>query len=635
MSKNRRKLSRELSMGLLLMATPIFILSLGLLFALSHELIHEKVSESMNSMLNTTLHRVKYYMNTVETPAKSNAWMLEENFTSDSLVAVSNRIVRLNRNVISSSVFVVPGVCKDCGHTFSVYSTYHGDSLATYRETEYDYLERPCYTQVVNSGTACWVDPYIEYLEGKVDHRKAIATYSLPVKMEDGRIVGVVTADFSFSRMADILDKEEKPYSNAYYMLLGGDGRYLMHPDTTRLFKKTIFTDADLNKDKELIALGHEMTSGNHGTMHIKTNGELYHVSYCPVPGTDWSLALVCPDSDAMKGYHHLGYIIILLILIGLLLILLRCHHVVKRMIRPINSLIDITKKMADGHYDEKIPMTNNKSVVGTLQNCFSLMQQSLNERMGKLRKDVYEIGCHNKELKQARWEVDETVKKRNQYLYHLIQQMHMPLNVITGFADMLGDSSKGKNVISEENLSSITTMMKSNVNSMNRMVLMMLDATETDATDKMVVERVDEVACNEMARECVNYTLSHFHDKAIQIESELSDNIYILTNRLYLVRVLRELLYNAVNHSDGKHVMLHVGKTKTAVRFTIQDIGPGLSSATAEAVYKSFTQVDEMPTVKGIGLPLAKRHITALGGNFLIDTDYHEGCRIVVEMPL
>ena len=228
--------------------------------------------------------------------------------------------------------------------------------------------------------------------------------------------------------------------------------------------------------------------------MHIKTNGVLYHVSYCPVPGTDWSLALVCPDSDAMKGYHHLGYIIILLILIGLLLILLRCHHVVKRMIRPINSLIDITKKMADGHYDEKIPMTNNKSVVGTLQNCFSLMQQSLNERMGKLRKDVYEIGCHNKELKQARWELDETVKKRNQYLYHLIQQMHMPLNVITGFADMLGDSSKGKNVISEENLSSITTMMKSNVNSMNRMVLMMLDATETDATDKMVVERVDEV---------------------------------------------------------------------------------------------------------------------------------------------
>ena len=396
MSKNRRKLSRELSMGLMLMAAPIFILSLGLLFAQSHALIHEKVSESMSSTLNTTLHRVKYYMNTVETPARANAWMLEDHFTADSLMAVSNRIVRLNRNVISSSVFVVPGACQECGQTFSVYSTYHGDSVATYRETDYDYLERSCYTQVVNSGNACWVDPYIEYMEGKVDHRKAIATYSLPVKMEDGRIIGVVTADFSFSRMADILSEEEKPYHHAYFMLLGADGRYLMHPDTTQLFKKTIFTDADPSKDKEMIALGHEMTSGNHGTMHVTKDGELYHICYCPVPGTNWSLALVCPDSDAMKSYHHLGYVIIVLILVGLLLLLLRCHHVVKRIIQPLSSLIDTTKKMADGHYDEKIPKTDDTSVVGALQNCFALMQQSLNERMGKLREEVYNKGRHN-----------------------------------------------------------------------------------------------------------------------------------------------------------------------------------------------------------------------------------------------
>jgi signal transduction histidine kinase len=622
-------------MGLMVMAAPIFILSLGLLFALSHNLIHEKVSESMNSMLNTTLHRVKYYMNTIETPARSNAWMLEENFTPDSLAAVSNRIVRLNRNVISSSVFVVPGICQECGHTFSVFSTYEADKVATYHETDYDYLERPCYTQAVNSGNACWVDPYIEYMEGKVDYRKAIATYSLPVKMEDGRIMGVVTADFSFSSMANILDKEEKPYPHAYYMLLGGDGRYLMHPDTTQLFKKTIFTDADPSKDKDLIALGHEMTSGNHGTMHVRTNGELYHVSYCPVPGTNWSLALVCPDGDAMKSYHYLGYVIIVLILLGLLAILLRCHYVVKRMIQPINRLIDITKKMADGHYDEKIPETDNKSVVGTLQNCFAIMQRSLNERMGKLRNEVYEIGRHNEELRQARWKVDETVQRRNQYLYHLTQQMRMPLNVITGFADVLGESSNGKNTISEEELSSITSMMKGNVNSMNRMVLMMLDATETDATEKLVLKRIDEVDCNEIARECVKYTQEHFRNSYIEMESDLQDGFCILTNRLYLACILRELLYNAVNYSDDKHITLHVDKTKTTVRFMIQDVGPELSTEAAEKVYKPFTKMDEMPTGTGIGLSLAKRHIIALDGKFIIDTDYHEGCRIIVEMPL
>jgi signal transduction histidine kinase len=177
--------------------------------------------------------------------------------------------------------------------------------------------------------------------------------------------------------------------------------------------------------------------------------------------------------------------------------------------------------------------------------------------------------------------------------------------------------------------------MMKSNVNSMNRMVLMMLDATETDATEKLALERVDEVACNTLAQECVNYTLSHFHHATIQLESELQDTVYILTNRYYLVCVLRELLYNAVDHSDGKHIKLHVDKTKTTVRFTVQDVGPGLSAEAAEAVYVPFTQMDEMLTGVGIGLSLAKRHVSALGGSFLIDTAYYDGCRIVVEMPL
>jgi signal transduction histidine kinase len=419
----------------------------------------------------------------------------------------------------------------------------------------------------------------------------------------------VVTADFSFNRLADIMNEEEKPYQQAYFMLLGADGRYLMHPDTTQLFKKTIFTDADPSKDKEVIALGHEMTSGNHGTMHVYKDGELYHISYCPVPGTDWSLALVCPDSDAMKGYRHLGYIIIVLILVGSLLILLRCHHVVKHMIRPINKLIDITKRMTDGHYDGKIPETQDNSVVGQLQNCFVLMQQSLNDRMGKLRKDVYEIGRHNEELRQARRQVDETVKKRNQYLYNLIPQMNMPLNVIMGFADMLGDNSNGKTVVNEEELGSITSMMMSNVISMNSMVLMMLDAIETDATEKLVIERVDEVACNTIVRECVDYTLSHYHDTTIQLESELQDSVYILTNRFYLVSVLRELLCSAVNHSEGKVAKLHVDKTKTTVRFTIQEVGSELS--------------------------LVERHVSALGGTILIDTSCHDGGRVVVEMPL
>ena len=629
----KSKLSRKLSLGFMLMAAPIFILSLGMLFVQSRYLIHEEVTESANSMLNTTLHRVSYCMNAIETAVNSNTWMLEENFRPESLRSVSNRIVRLNPNVISSSVFAVPDMSKESGHGFSIYSVDQGDTVATSYESEYDYFDKLCYTQPLTSGDACWVDPLIDNAEGKTDHHEAIATYCRPIKMKDGRIMGVVTADLSFSRMAEIINEANNPYPHAYYMLLDGDGRYLIYPDSTRLFRKTIFTDADPSKDKDMITLGHEMTAGNEGTVHVLINGDLYHVCYRPVPDTDWSLAMVCPDGDAMKDYYHLGNIIIVLLVVGLLLILLLCHHMVKITMSPVCRLIDNTRKMANGQYDETIPTTSDKGVIGQLQNSFAKMQQSLNERMGNLRRKAEETRQHNEALDQAKQQAEDVVSRKNQFIHHMTQQMRMPLNVVMGFADVLG-SNTDKEMANEEELSSITGMMKSNVINMNRIVQLLFDASNTDATEKLTCNRFDEVLCNKLSRECIDYTLSHFPQASIQFKTEMVDGNCILTNRGYLMRILRELLLNAVKFSDGKHILLHITQTETSVRFTVQDVGPGLPADLPDYMYKPFTMKDELPEGVGLGLPLAKRHAISLGGNLIIDKDYHEGCRIALELP-
>ena len=85
MLKNNRKLSRELSLGILLMAAPVLALSLGVLYKQSRKMIHNEVIECTNSTLNTTLHRIRNYMSTVETAANTNVWMCEENFSPQSL----------------------------------------------------------------------------------------------------------------------------------------------------------------------------------------------------------------------------------------------------------------------------------------------------------------------------------------------------------------------------------------------------------------------------------------------------------------------------------------------------------------------------------------------------------------------
>lgn len=631
MIKNYNKLSRKLSRSIVLMAAPIFLLSLGALFLQSRYLIHREVSDCTNSMLETTLHRVRNYMCTIETATNSNLWMLEANFRPDSLQSVSNRIVRLNSNVISSSVFAVPDMFKEYGHRFSIYTVNLGDTVVTYCEPEYDYLDKVCYNRPLNSGNACWVYPFVDNTNGKVDHNEAIATYCRPIKQQGGRIVGVVTADFSFSRLAKMLNEIEHPYPNAFYILLGGDGRYLMHPDTTRLFRKTIFTDADPSNNMDIITLGHEMTSGKQGTIHVHENGKKYHVSYMPVPETNWSLALVCPDRDAMKGYYHLGYIIIVLLIIGMLVIFVLSYRVVRQTVAPINQLLDTTQKIAEGQYDETIPATRHHGIVGRLQNSFATMQQALKERMGSLQQKADELRRQNEETSLAKQQAEDTVSRKHQFIQRVTQQMRMPLNVLMGFAKVMGESSTGQSVVSEEEQSSISRMMKDNVISMKRMLLMLFDAAEMDATETLQCDRLDEVQCNAFSQECINYMLTHFPDANMRFESELQDGVCILTNKNYLMRIMRVLLYNSAKYSDRKHIVLRVTQTETAVRFTIEDTGPGLPADLPDLMIEPFTK---HPEEAGWGLPFAKRFAVGLGGDLMIDTDYHEGCRMVIEMP-
>ncbi len=640
MIKNRLKLSTQLSLCIMLMAAPIFMFSLGILYYHSRILIHQEVAKYSMNMLNTTMHRVRTFMGTIETAANTNTWMVEQNFRPDSLLSISRRIVRLNRHVNGCSITAEPDMFPEAGRYFSAYTIRQrldgdgrGDTIITQREAEYDYNEQVWYKTPRKLEKACWVDPFNDYNEGTLYTTELIASYCKPV-YQDGKIAGILSTDLSFRRLAEIINESKSTYPHAYYMLLGGDGRYLVHPDTTRLFKKTIFTDTDPTNDKDIITMGYEMTAGNQGFIHIHHDGKYYHVCYMPVPGTNWSLAMVCPDSDAMKSYYGLGGLIVVLLVVGLLVILAFCYHAVKQLVTPVNNLIDTTRQIADGHYDTTIPTTASNDVLGKLQNCFALMQQSLSKRMGSLQQRADELRRHNEALNDTNIRTEGLVQRKSQFIQYMTQQMRMPLNVIMGFAYVLRESSTDDNVISEDELTSITGMMKKNVVDMNRMILLLYDATETDTTGALSRHRVDEVSCNTLARECMAHVQSHYPQAVLQFDSSLTDGFCLLTNRFYLMNILRELLYNAVRHSYGKDILLSVTQTETTVRFTVQDVGPGMLAHLPDLTFTPFATSDQRPSSSGIGLALVRRHALALGGSMTIDTTYRAGCRVTIELP-
>ena len=176
--------------------------------------------------------------------------------------------------------------------------------------------------------------------------------------------------------------------------------------------------------------------------------------------------------------------------------------------------------------------------------------------------------------------------------------------------------------------------MMKYNAMHLNRMVLMLFDSSDTGVMEGWKSQRTDQVSCNEIARESIQYTESRFPGLSIRFESDEPDSFQILTNHTYLLRTLRELLYNSAKYSDFNHISLRVRQTEATARFIIEDVGPGLSTEQLNKVFMPFNKVNDLSEGLGLGLSLARQHIISLGGDLELDTDYHDGCRFTIIMP-
>ena len=640
MSKTSKKLSRRLSLGITLLAVPIFIGTLGILFLQSRRLIRLEAMERTNSILNKTMLDVRHFMNSIEVSTDANAWLLEENLTSDSIESISRRIMKMNPNILSFSVSTEPEVLPQFGPHFSVYTVRDANTINSYRETEYAYYDKLWYKTALK-GEPCWVEPFGEHTEGTIDYHEAVASYCRPLHTADGKIAGVISADFSFSLLAKAINEAEHPYPDMYFILVGKDGRFFIHPDDTKLFRKTIFSDTDPHENTDIIALGHELANGKQGTRHATIDGQFCHVSFRPVPGTDWSLALVCPDSEILTDYNLLAYVVGLIIIIGLMLILWLTQKVVRQTTSPVINLLNITQQITEGNYDETIPYSNEPDTFGKLQNSFAKMQESLHEHMRDIEETTKQLRLHNRKQEDAIDQVESAAKEKESFIRHISPQVRTPLNIIMGYASVIYESVKARhtepetpNQFEEDNLNEIRAALLNNAVILKRMVLMLYESSESGASAEKKCKRTSEISCNQIARESISYVKVHNPGVRIRFETTVSDSVFILTNQVYLTRTIRELIYNAVKHSDKKHIQMRVVDTQEQMLFIVEDTGPGLSKDAVQMIEKPFTKMNEESEGLGLGLPLCKRHAMTLGGDLVLDTSYTDGCRFILELP-
>ena len=626
----RQSLSWKLSLGILLMAIPIFALSLGILFSQSKNNVKKEAMKHASSVLNTTMQRIVRSMEIVQTATDINDWKITEHLDPDSILACSRFIVMLNGHIDGCSVSTEPNTFPKYGRYFSAYTVREEDTVTTVVEEEYEYFEKVWYKTPHLLGKPCWVVYYDESDSLALTLDGMLASYSKPLYNDKRQFIGVISTDLSLLRLSKTITTET-PYEDSYFMMTGDEGRYFLHPDTTQLFTKTIYSDADPQKNTDIFALGHEMTTGKQGCMSVWLNGEPCLVNYQPVPGTNWSLALVCPERSVLKRYYRLNYIIAPLIIIGLLLILLFSIFTVTHAILPLYKLAGKLQRIAKGHYDAQIATTRHQDVVGRMQNSFAKMQVSLSNHVNDIQKINDETARRNEELAQTSELAKEADRQKSLFIQNVSHQIRTPLNIIMGFAHVLKES---KSSLPEEEAKSITDMMYHNAQMLDRMAQMLFDSSARGTTQALYANKNEEVSCNEIANDSMMFIFEHFPKQSIYFGTDLPDDFCIYTNRAYLMRSITELLYNAIKYSDGLHVTLRVSEFGSMVRFIVQDTGPGIAEEECSHLFEMFTKANDLSDGLGLGLALTKRHIQNLGGDIYLDLNYHAGCRFVIELP-
>ena len=419
--------------------------------------------------------------------------------------------------------------------------------------------------------------------------------YSRALRPDGDAVKGIVTAGLPIKRLKTIIKQAEQPFPVCEFLLLENDQTF----DT-----------------------------------------EDAHVFYDELPDTDWTLALICPDSEFEKSYRQLAHIAYFLFIGGLLLILIICYLLTRHTIKPLHKLLAYTKNIVSGQYAEVIPRSNHKDAIGRLQNSVVVMQQSLLEHVDSIHKTGEETKKHNEELARAQMLAEEGVQKKAIFIQNVSHQMRTPLNIVMGFADVLGESlaaqqdGASQSLLQDAELADITETMTHNAIHLRRMVQMLYDSSEYGTSQELFSGKSEYVTINNIAQECIEYTRERFPKTTINFESNIPPRAVVKTNHLYLMRTLRELLFNAAKYSDGQHIMLRISETISTIRFTVEDVGPGIPSDTLGMIFKPFGKVDDLSEGLGLGLPLAKRHALSLGGDLLYDADYHDGCRFILEVP-
>ncbi|TQF66064.1 HAMP domain-containing histidine kinase [Rhodococcus spelaei] len=293
---------------------------------------------------------------------------------------------------------------------------------------------------------------------------------------------------------------------------------------------------------------------------------ELYLVF--PLASEDRSLSL-------MRSTLLIGGAVLLVLLAAISVV------VARQVVLPIRSASRIAERFAEGKLRERMPVRGEDDMA-RLAMSFNDMAESLSKQIAQLE----EFG---------------NLQKR--FTSDVSHELRTPLTTVRMAADLIHDGSAELDPAMRRSSELL-------VAELDRFETLLADLLEISRHDAGVAELAAEKLDLRMSARAAVSTIRHLaRESGTELILDLPEEPVMATvDPRRVERILRNLLANAIDHGEGKPVLLRLRSDEDAAAFIVRDQGIGLRPGEEKLVFNRFWRSDPSRVRRsgGTGLGLA-----------------------------
>jgi PAS domain S-box-containing protein len=264
--------------------------------------------------------------------------------------------------------------------------------------------------------------------------------------------------------------------------------------------------------------------------------------------------------------------------------------------------------------------------------NCVGISFENITEQF-KAREAIIES---NTQLKIAKEKAEESDRLKSAFLANMSHEIRTPMNGIMGFSMMLVDP-----MLPIEVRESYVKIINSSCDQLLHIVNDIIDISKIEAGQIDLSESSFDL--KELLSEVSSFYTPVAREKGIDLiiyplGGKLSDNGWIISDRIKIRQVLDNLLSNAVKFTHAGEITLKCDLEEGFLQFEIEDTGIGIQPDLQKAVFERFRQVETSYTKKyggtGLGLSITKAYVEKMGGKIWLQSELGKGSVFFLTLP-